>query len=321
MKWQGVFTALLTPMHGGAVDERALRALVRQQVEAGVQGLVACGSTGESAGLTDHEYDRVIHLVVDEALGRVPVIAGVGARSTHAQIHEARRAIAAGADGLLVVTPAYVKPTQVGLETHFRAVADAVDKPICLYNVPGRTGVDLQAETVIRLAAVPKIAAIKEATGNLERAAEIRRGAPESFALLSGDDPTLLPFLAIGGQGVITVLGNIAPKALVELVEAVDWGRLPLARTLFFRLLPLARTLFIESNPIPAKAAAFWMDILPSSELRLPLTPLSDGAADRLEAALLQAGLLARRRPLAPSTLGPGGADPGPGRTTTLDFD
>lgn len=321
MKWQGVFTALLTPFHGGSVDERALRGLVRQQIDAGVQGLVACGSTGEAAGLTAHEQDFVIRTVVDEALGRVPVVAGVGARSTHGQVAEARRACAAGVDGLLVVTPAYVKPTAAGLETHFRTVASTVDRPICLYNVPGRTGVDLQAETVIRLAEVPNIAAIKEATGNLERAADIRRGTPESFAMLSGDDPTVLPFLALGAQGVITVLGNVAAKPLVELVDAMLWGRLTVARKEFFRLLPIAKTLFVESNPIPAKAAAFWMDLLPSSELRLPLTPLSDGAGDKLEAALTASGLHARRRPLAPSTLGPGATSGSPQPTATLDLD
>ncbi len=317
MKLRGIYTAIITPMHQGAVDLSALRSFVRGQIEGGVAGLVACGSTGEAAGLSPEEHESVVRTVVDEALGRVPVLAGVGDRSTLGQIREARRSVAAGADGLLVVTPPYVKPTQAGLEAHFRAVAESVTKPIVLYNVPGRTAVDLLPETVARLAEVPGIVGIKEATGNLERAAEIRRSVPEGWSLLSGDDPTLLPFFAIGGDGAISVLSNIALRQVVEVWEAVDWGHLTRARSAFLRLLPLARALFVESNPIPVKAAALWLDLVPSSELRLPLTPLTEAAADRLEAALKSAGLHPQRRPGTPSTLG--AEDPRP--TITLELD
>jgi 4-hydroxy-tetrahydrodipicolinate synthase len=316
MKLRGIFTAIVTPMHEGEVDVSALRALVRHQLEGGVAGLVACGSTGEAAGLLPTEHELVVRTVVDEVMGRVPVLAGVGDRSTHGQIWEAKRSVAAGADALLVVTPAYVKPTQAGLEAHFRAVAQEAGRPIVLYNVPGRSAVDMQDEVVARLAQVPGIVGLKDATGSLDRAAELRRLVPDGFSLLSGDDPTLLAHLALGGDGAISVLSNVMPRALVDLWEAMEWGHLPRARTAFLRLFPLARALFVESNPIPVKTALMWLDILPSSELRLPLTPLSAASAERLEAAMRGAGLLPQRRAGAPSSLGVGAGEP-----AALDLD
>ena len=304
MTYSGVMTAIVTPMAGGAVDEAALRSLVRAQIAGGVSGLVACGSTGEAATLTGDEQAAVVRAVVDEASGAVPVIAGVGARSTHGAIAEARRGADCGADGLLVVTPAYNKPTQDGLLAHFTAVADATKLPNVLYNVPGRTACDLKPATVGTLAEHPRIVAIKEATGDLTRAADVRRVVPADFALLSGDDFTYLPFIATGGDGCISVLSNIAPAQLVAIDTAARAGRRDEALAAHLALLPLMRALFVESNPIPVKTAAAWLGLIPGAELRLPLTPLTEGGADALEAALLTAGFLPSRAPGAPSTVG-----------------
>jgi len=304
MSFRGVMTALVTPMKDGAVDEPALRGLVRHQIAAGIAGLVACGSTGEAATLTAAEQARVVRIVVDEAAGRVPVVAGVGARSTHGGIADAVRGAEAGADGLLVVTPAYNKPTQDGLLAHFRAIADACDLPVVLYNVPGRTACDMKPATVAALAEHPRVVAHKEATGDLTRAADVRRIVPADFALLSGDDFTYLPFIAAGGDGCISVLSNVAPAELVALDAAAREGRRDAALAAHLRLLPLMHALFVESNPIPVKTAAAWLGLIPRAELRLPLTPLTDPGADALEAALLEAGFSPTRAAGAPSTVG-----------------
>jgi 4-hydroxy-tetrahydrodipicolinate synthase len=306
MKFAGVFTAIITPMDGGAVDVESLRGLVRHQLDGGVSGLVVCGSTGEGATLTDGEQGHALAVVIDEVLGRKPVVAGIGARSTHGAIAQAQAAKEAGADGLLVVTPAYNKPTQAGLEAHFLAVADATDLPVCLYNVPGRTSVDLLPETTGRLARHEGIVALKDATGSLPRAAAIRALVGEDFSLLSGDDPTLLPFMAQGGDGCISVLSNVAPAEVVKLVDSVGWRNLADARKIAAALGPLVSALFVESNPIPAKTALAWMGIIGSAELRLPLVPLTEAGGDVLAAGLEAAGISFRRAPGAPSTLGPG---------------
>jgi 4-hydroxy-tetrahydrodipicolinate synthase len=306
MKFRGVMTALVTPMQQGSIDEGGLRNLVRRQLEAGVKGLVPCGSTGEGATLTDDEQAYVISIVADEVLGRVPVVAGVGARSTHGACAQAQAAEKAGADAVLVVTPAYNKPTQTGLESHFVTVAENCGLPICLYNVPGRTGVDLLPRTVERLAEHEKIVAIKEATGSMERSAELRRRVPaERLALMSGDDFTVLPFMAQGGDGVISVVSNIMPAQMVEMLSVISWGNLEKARELAITLLPVIRSLFNETNPIPVKTAAAWLSLVPTSELRLPLTPLGRQAAEQLELALIETGLQPNRQPGAISTLGP----------------
>jgi 4-hydroxy-tetrahydrodipicolinate synthase len=304
MTFSGVMTALVTPMAQGAVDEDALRALVRAQIAGGIRGLVACGSTGEAATLTDDEQAHVVRIVVDEAAGRVPVISGVGARSTHGAIAEAQRGVAAGADGLLVVTPAYNKPTQGGLLAHFRAVADATELPNLLYHVPGRTACDLKPATVATLSEHPNVVGIKEATGDLTRSADIRRIAPTDFALLSGDDFTYLPFIATGGDGCISVLSNIAPAQLVAIDTAARAGNRDAALAGHLALLPLMHALFVESNPIPVKTAAAWLGLIPGNELRLPLTPLTEAGAKALEAALFAAGFDPLRAPGAPSTVG-----------------
>lgn len=305
MRFRGVFTALVTPMQQGNVDEGGLRSLVRRQIEAGVHGLVVNGSTGEAATLTDAEQAYTAALVVDESLGRVPVVVGVGARSTHGAIAQARAAQEAGADGLLVVTPAYNKPTQAGMVKHFWSVAEHTSLPICLYNVPGRTGIDLLPPAVEELGKHERIVAIKEATGDLVRASWLRRRLGEDFALMSGDDYTAMPFVAQGGDGVISVLSNIAAAPFVKMLEAMEYRNYATARSLHLRLLPLIDALFCESNPIPVKTAAAWLNIIPTAELRMPLLKLTEAGGDTLEAALKEAGLHPVREPGPNSTLGP----------------
>ncbi|MCO4772798.1 MAG: 4-hydroxy-tetrahydrodipicolinate synthase [Deltaproteobacteria bacterium] len=302
-------TAIVTPMQGGQVDEGGLSTLVRAQLAGGIQGLIVNGSTGEAATLTDDEQEYVLRHVVDRVAGAVPVVAGVGSRSTHGALVQARRAQNAGADALLVVTPAYNKPTQGGLIQHFLSVAENSDLPIVLYNVPGRTGVDLLPETVAALAAHPRIVAIKEATGSVLRAAQIRRLVSDDFCLLSGDDFTVFPFVAQGGDGCVSVASNIIPRAIVDLVEGArgtDPAAFAAARAQSLALQPLFEALFVEANPIPVKTAGDWMGLFTSAELRLPMTPLTAAGADVLAAAMTDAGLSFKRAPGDSSRLGPG---------------
>jgi len=325
MTLAGAMTAIVTPMQGGSVDEGGLRRLVRYQLSAQIAGLVVNGSTGEAATLTDDEQEYVLRMVVEQVLGRVPVIAGVGSRSTHGALAQAERAKRVGADALLVVTPAYNKPTQLGLEMHFTAVAENCDLPIVLYNVPGRTAVDLLPATVAKLAEHPRIVGIKEATGSLDRAAAIRAVVPADFALLSGDDFTTFDFVAQGGHGCISVASNILPRDIVALVKGAGLDQtsdgFAKARTTAAELRPIFDALFCESNPIPVKTAAQWLGIIPSGELRLPLTPLSDAGADQLEAALRALELEPRRSPGDPSRLGPGNPLSGEdAEAKTVDF-
>jgi 4-hydroxy-tetrahydrodipicolinate synthase len=320
VKFEGLMTAIVTPMQGGSIDEAGLRELVRKQIEAGIAGLIVCGSTGEGATLTFEEQVHAVRLATDAAGGKTPIVAGIGARSTLEAIRHSQAYEAAGADALLVVTPAYNKPTQGGLIAHFTAVAEATKLPICLYNVPGRTGVDMLPETIATLTATPNIVAIKEATGSLERAAEIRRLVGDDFGLMSGDDFTAMAFVAQGGDGCISVISNILPAPTASMLEAAASGDLPRARSLNLRLLPICRALFVESNPIPVKTAAAWLGIIPSAEMRLPLTPLTNDAGDILETSLLDVGLQPQRRPGEPSTLGTGRA-PSIDETTTKTLD
>ena len=291
----GVFTALVTPFtSGGEIDEPSLRALVRRQIAAGVAGLVPCGTTGESATLDPAEHERVVAIVADEAshAGRpVRVLAGAGSNDTRRTIALARASIKAGADALLVVTPYYNKPTQAGLLAHFRAVADSVDAPIVLYNVPGRTGVNLLPETTLRLAEDKRFIAVKEASGDLDQASTILRRRPERFSVLSGEDSLTLPMMALGADGVIAVVSNEAPELLVRLVELARSGRSQEAASLHAKLHPLMRANFRESNPIPVKWALSRLGLI-GNHLRLPLTPLSEAHHAPLEEALAAAGLL-----------------------------
>jgi len=290
--FSGAITALVTPMRDGAVDDPALIASVEAQIDAGIDGLVPCGTTGEATTLSAAEHVHVVAKVVKAARGRVPVIAGAGSNDTRRAIELSRACHEAGADALLHVTPFYNKPPQAGLIAHFSAIADATPLPVILYNVPGRTAVDLLPETVATLAAHPRIVGIKEATGDLHRASQIRERCGPGFALLSGDDFTILPFLAIGGHGVISVVSNVVPGLIAELCRAARDGAWERARQLHERHLPLTRALFRRANPIPVKAAAAMLGRC-GPELRLPLLPLEPESADgqALAAALRELGL------------------------------
>ncbi len=292
----GVLTALITPFQpGGRLDEPALRRLVDRQIAAGVRGLVPCGTTGEAASLSPDEHERVVRVAVEQAAGRVLVLAGAGCNNTAHAIKLSRRCAAAGADALLHVTPYYVKPTQAGLVAHFRAVADAVDLPIVLYNVPGRTGVALAPQTILTLAEDPRFVGVKQAVADLEPLMDILRDRPAGFAVLSGEDALTLPMVALGADGVISVASNATPAGMVGLVAAVHAGHLAVARALHRRLLPFMRANFIESNPIPIKYAMARLGLC-GPTVRLPMTPLALDCAPVVDAALETAGLVGTHR-------------------------
>jgi 4-hydroxy-tetrahydrodipicolinate synthase len=281
----GCYTALITPFRDGLIDETALRALVRRQIAAGVSGLVPCGTTGEAPALSATEWDRVVSIVVETAGGSVPVLAGTGSNNTVSVIDRTRRARTLGADGALVVTPYYNRPTQDGLYRHFAAIAEAVELPLVLYNVPGRTGINLLPETVVRLADIPGIVGIKEASGSLDQASQIMREANRDFVVLSGDDSLTLPMMGVGAMGVISVVSNIAPEAVSALTSACLAGDFGSGRSLHLALFDLCRAMFVETNPTPVKAAAALLGYC-SPEVRLPLAPLSEAAQRRVETAL-----------------------------------
>jgi 4-hydroxy-tetrahydrodipicolinate synthase len=290
MRFEGTLPALVTPFRGGAVDETALRELVERQIAGGVTGLVPCGTTGESVTLSEREHARVVRVVVEQTKGRVPVVAGAGTVSTAHTIHLAELCREAGADGLLLVCPYYNRPTQAGLEAHFRAVLKAVPLPSVLYNIPGRTGVDLAVETLERLSDVPEIVGVKEATGNVLRSAQILARCGERFTVLSGDDALTLPVLAVGGRGVISVTSNLLPKETSEVVRRWDAGKLAEARALHLRLMPVHESMFVEANPGPIKAAMAARGQL-APEIRLPLVwPAAESLA-KVTKALAAAGL------------------------------
>ncbi|MDN0073364.1 4-hydroxy-tetrahydrodipicolinate synthase [Crenobacter sp. SG2303] len=288
----GSLVALVTPMHDdGRVDFDALNRLVDFHIENGTNGLVAVGTTGESATLHVDEHIAVVKAVVEQAAGRVPVIAGAGANSTSEAIELTQHAKDVGADSVLSVVPYYNKPTQEGMYQHFRAIAEAVDIPVVLYNVPGRTVADMSNDTVLRLAQIPNIVGLKDATADLARACDLFLRAPKDFALYTGDDATALAFLLCGGHGVISVTANVAPKSFSAMCAAALKGDIATARELNDNLQGLHKQLFCEPNPIPAKWALHRMGLI-GAELRLPLTPLSADAVPVVEAALKQAKVL-----------------------------
>ncbi|MBA4000058.1 4-hydroxy-tetrahydrodipicolinate synthase [Brevundimonas sp.] len=290
--FKGVITALITPLRDGKVDEAAFTALVERQIAAGVHGLVPMGTTGESASLHPEEHQRVVELCVNVAAGRARVIAGAGASATDKAIDLARHAKAVGADGALVVTPYYNRPSQEGLFQHFHAVAEAVQLPVLLYNVPGRTGVDLANETVERLAAHPNIVGIKDATGDMGRISRMRAApAMDGFALISGDDPSWLGYMAHGGHGVISVTANVAPEGMVALHDAVMSGDLESARLWQDRLIALHRALFLDASPAPSKYALARLGLC-GEELRLPLVSCNDAVKPAIDEAMRTAGLI-----------------------------
>jgi 4-hydroxy-tetrahydrodipicolinate synthase len=283
-------TALVTPFRDGQVDDRALANLVEEQIAAGIDGLVAVGTTGESPTLSFEEHVHVILEVAKHARKRIPVLAGAGSNSTHEAIELAKASREVGADGLLLVTPYYNKPTQDGLVRHFRSVVEAVPLPTVVYNVPGRTGCDLLPETVARLCEIPAIVAIKEATGNVHRATQVLEKVGGRMTVLSGDDFTTFPLYAIGARGVISVVSNVAPRWMADMWDAVVAGDYARARALHFQIQPLTELLFAESSPIPIKCALSLCGKI-ADELRPPLYPASAPLRDKLRAVLSAAGL------------------------------
>jgi 4-hydroxy-tetrahydrodipicolinate synthase len=289
--FKGSIVAIVTPFKEGKIDEEAYRELIEFQIENGTSAIVPSGTTGESATLNMEEHARVIDIAVDAVNKRVPVIAGTGGNSTREAIELTAHAKKVGADASLQVTPYYNKPTPEGLYQHFKAIADAVPLPQVLYNVPGRTSVNMLPETVARLAQLPEVVAIKEASGSLGQMAEIVKLAGDNITLLSGDDNVTLPVLAIGGTGVISVVANIVPKDTADMVTAWEEGNVDRARELFLKLLPLCQAMFYETNPIPAKTSLALMGKI-GGELRLPLVPISTANEKRLKTALKDYGLI-----------------------------
>lgn len=287
----GCGTALVTPFNpDGSLDEAAVSRLARRQIDLGIHFLVPCGTTGEVPTLTDAEQVRIVELVAAEARGLVPVLAGAGGYNTQEVIHAARRMLSAGADGILSVTPYYNKPTPEGLYQHYRAIAEAVEAPIIVYNVPGRTGCNVDPATLIRLATVPHIVGVKEASGNVTQMCEICAGVPDDFIVLSGDDALTLPLMAVGGRGIVSVAANEIPAEMSRLVETAEGGDFAGARALHQRLLPLMLVNFIESSPIPVKSAMASMGLL-EEVYRLPMVPPRSASKQRIEAVLQALGV------------------------------
>jgi 4-hydroxy-tetrahydrodipicolinate synthase len=286
----GSLVAIVTPFRKGKVDERALAELIEWQIAQGTNGIVPCGTTGESATLSHAEHNRVIELTVDVVKRRVPVIAGTGSNSTDEAIDLTRHAKQAGADGALLITPYYNKPTQEGLYRHYKAVAEAVDLPLVLYNIPGRTGVNMLPSTIARLAVIKTIVGVKEGSGSVQQASDVVQMCGERLTVLAGDDSLTLPMMAVGAKGVITVTANLLPADMAALVRAFADGRVEEARRIHFKLSPLFAALFFETNPIPVKEALGMMGKI-DPELRLPLCPMAQETRDRLVRVLKDAGL------------------------------
>jgi 4-hydroxy-tetrahydrodipicolinate synthase len=289
--FEGVLTALVTPFHDGALDERTLHELVELQIAAGVDGVVPCGSTGEAATLSHAEHRRVIEVVVAAARGRVRVLAGTGSNSTAEAIELTRHAKEAGADGAVLISPYYNKPTPEGIVQHYAAVARETALPLVIYNIPARTSSNILPATMARLAEIEQVVGVKESCGDLHQVAQLIAATPGDFRVLSGDDWATLPIMALGGAGVISTASNVAPADVVELVRAFRSGDLARAQDVYYRLLPLLDALFCETNPIPVKAALAMRGLI-REELRLPLVRLSDANRARLQLALKEFGLL-----------------------------
>lgn len=290
----GSLVALITTMHeDGGLDMPSLRRLVDYHVKEGSDAIVVVGTTGESPTVNVDEHHELIRVVVEQAAGRIPVVAGTGANSTSEAIELTEYAKKVGADAVLSVAPYYNKPTQEGMYRHFRTIAEAVDVPMILYNVPGRTVADLSNDTVLRLAQIPNVVGIKDATGNFDRGCDLIARTPQDFAVYSGDDATAVSLMLMGGQGNISVVANVAPRLMHEMCAAALKGDLVKARELHFRLHGLHRQLFCEANPIPVKWACKEIGLIDAAGIRLPLTPLSAECHERVRTALRQAGLLA----------------------------
>jgi len=289
----GAGTALVTPFtRSGALDEAAVRRLGRRQIDAGIHFLTPCGTTGENPTLTPSERIRIVEILAEESAGAVPVLAGAGGYNTREVIELARELTTAGANGFLSVTPYYNKPTQEGLYQHYRAIAESTSLPVIVYNVPGRTGVNVDPATLVRLAAIPNIIGVKEASGNMQQMCEVCRAVPPEFLVLSGDDVMALPLMAVGGRGVISVASNEIPGEVAQMIEAAERNDFPAARTIHNRILPLMLANFIESNPGPVKAAMVAMGLLEDA-YRLPMVGPKPESREKIVKALNDLGLMA----------------------------
>jgi 4-hydroxy-tetrahydrodipicolinate synthase len=291
-KFQGAFVAIVTPFIDGQVDEQGLVDLIEFHIANGTHGIVPCGTTGESATMSHEEHRRVVELTVKTVNGRVPVMAGSGSNSTSEAINLTAHAKEAGADGVLMVTPYYNRPSQDGLYLHYKAVAEAVDIQIFLYNVPSRTSINMLPATVARCAAIDNIVGIKEATGNLNQVSELVHLCPDDFTILSGDDFTAMPTVLVGGKGVISVTSNVAPHDMAAMMEAALAGDVALANSLHYKLFPLMQAMFYDTNPVPAKKGLELMGKIKSGLPRLPLAPMNEAIEAKLQGALNEYGLL-----------------------------
>lgn len=289
--FKGSMVAIVTPFRGGKVDEKALGDLIEFHIKSGTDVIVPCGTTGESATLSHEEHHRVVEITIKTVNKRVPVVAGAGSNSTDETVDLSRHAKKSGADGVLLITPYYNKPTQEGLYQHFRKAAESVDIPIVVYNVPGRTGVNMLPPTVARLRELRNIVGIKEATGDMKQVSEVIRLCGKDFDVISGDDFTTLPLLCLGGTGAISVTANVAPADCAAMFDAFFAGRMDEARRLHYKLEPLHGAMFIETNPIPAKTSLALMGRI-TEEFRLPLCSMSDANRDKLKKALKEYGLI-----------------------------
>ena len=288
----GVGTALVTPFtSSGAIDEAGVRRLGRRQIDAGIHFLCPCGTTGESPTLSDAEKLRIVEILVDEAKGQVPIVAGAGGYDTREVIHLAKELERRGAAGLLSVTPYYNKPTQEGLYQHYKAIAESTRLPIIVYNVPGRTGVNVEVATLVRLAQIPNIVAVKEASGNVTQMCEICKAVPGDFIVLSGDDALTLPLMAVGGHGIISVASNEIPAEMVQMVEAAERNDFRAARAVHTRILALMQINFVESNPVPVKAAMADMGLL-DEHYRLPMCSPKPESRAKIQKVLKELSLL-----------------------------
>ena len=288
--FQGSIVALVTPFKQGELDEKALRDLVEFHIAEGTNAIVPCGTTGESATLSHEEHCRVIEIVIDQAKKRLPVIAGAGSNSTKEAVFLTEHAKKSGADAVLSITPYYNKPTQAGLYQHFKTIAEQVDIPIVLYNVPGRTGVNMLPDTVVELSKIKNIVGVKEASGSLDQAGAILQHTDDSFDVISGEDSLTFPMMAMGAKGVISVTANVAPKKMAQMCKAVLENNMIEARKLHYELIDLSKAVFYETNPIPAKKAVYLMGLI-ENEIRLPLVEMTKENTEKLKTVMKNLGI------------------------------
>lgn len=288
--FQGSIVALVTPFKQGELDEKALRDLVEFHIAEGTNAIVPCGTTGESATLSHEEHCRVIEIVINQAKKRLPVIAGAGSNSTKEAVFLTEHAKKSGADAVLSITPYYNKPTQAGLYQHFKTIAEQVDIPIVLYNVPGRTGVNMLPDTVVELSKIKNIVGVKEASGSLDQAGAILQHTDDSFDIISGEDSLTFPMMAMGAKGVISVTANVAPKKMAQMCKAVLENNMIEARKLHYELIDLSKAVFYETNPIPAKKAVYLMGLI-ENEIRLPLVEMTKENTEKLKTVMKNLGI------------------------------